>query len=628
MEKRTLLAFLLVFVVLIGWSLLVEKPRQSARMEQAREERARRLAVAESLAALGDTTGARAALEGRPRESAPDTAARPEAPARTRAQETGGAQAPEAKPGRAFSHAIPDTVDPFEPAAVITSDRYRAEIGRVGGALTSWRLLEFNAPDGGPVELVKRRPVHPNPDRRNVVYEPPRDFAPGGPHVGLCGPYGVEWLSDVVFEREDGLDRDIVLGRGNPAATVTLRAVSGSLEVTKTYVFHRDRYEFEAEIRVRGIGPADEIDAYRVGWLGGLSTTERDVGRDLGASNVAAMVGADMRREGVRGLDRGETKQAEGTVRWAGVQTKYFILAMIPRKVRSGEVEIWGDGDLGIGQVAVQYPVRDLQERASSDLEVYFGPIDYNRLKAYDVGLEKTVNLGPKILRAFSSLVLSGLLLVHKAIPNYGLVIIVMSVLTKVLFYRLTHKSMKSMKDMQKVQPKLAALREKYKDDRQKLNEATMKLYKEHKINPLGGCLPLLLQMPVFIALYRVLANTIELRGAPFVLWINNLAAEDTLFYLPFSIPFLGDQFNPLPLLMGVTTLLQSFMGGSPTGGGGPEGMPGATSAMKWIMPGFMLFIFYHMPSGLVLYWLVNNLLSIAQQWYINKGETEAPASA
>jgi len=196
-----------------------------------------------------------------------------------------------------------------------------------------------------------------------------------------------------------------------------------------------------------------------------------------------------------------------------------------------------------------------------------------------------------------------------------------MSALTKVLFYRLTHKSFKSMKQMQDLQPRLAALKEKHKDDRQKLSEETMKTYKEAGVNPLGGCLPMLLQMPVFIALFSVLRNTIEVRQAPWMLWINDLSQQDVLFTMPFSLPLIGSAFSLLPLIMGGSMFLQSKIGG---------GIAGPTSAtqpagLTYLMPIMFTFLFYKMPSGLVIYWIVNTVLSVAQQWYINKGGPDEP---
>jgi YidC/Oxa1 family membrane protein insertase len=252
---------------------------------------------------------------------------------------------------------------------------------------------------------------------------------------------------------------------------------------------------------------------------------------------------------------------------------------------------------------------------------MYMGPIDFDVLKSLGRGLEKNVDLGHKYFRPVSGAVLWSLLKLHKVIPNYGLVIIVLSIFTKVLFYRLTHKSFKSMRDMQALQPRLQALKEKYKNDRQKISQETMKLYKEAGVNPLGGCLPMLLQMPVFIALFNVLRNTIELRQAPFVGWINDLSQQDVLFRLPVALPILGSAVSVLPIAMGASMLLQSRIGGSIAG---PESSAAQSKMLQYMLPIVFTVLFYSMPSGLVIYWIVNTVLSVGQQYYINKGAAKA----
>jgi YidC/Oxa1 family membrane protein insertase len=255
-----------------------------------------------------------------------------------------------------------------------------------------------------------------------------------------------------------------------------------------------------------------------------------------------------------------------------------------------------------------------LSEGTQERLNIHIEGISAHELEKFDVGLEQSVDLG--WLRFLSVLALKSMMFLRKFIPNYGWIIILMSVITKILFYRLTHKSFKSMKDMQKLQPKIKELQNKYKDNKEELQKRTMKLYKEAGVNPLGGCLPLVFQMPVFIALFGALRNTIELRNAPFMLWINDLSSPDVLFNFGFTVPFLGDSFHLLPILMGGAMVLQSKLGGSPTGGSAP---PGQTKMMTTMMPILFTFMFYSMPSGLVLYWIVNNILTILQQYYAHR---------
>jgi YidC/Oxa1 family membrane protein insertase len=201
--------------------------------------------------------------------------------------------------------------------------------------------------------------------------------------------------------------------------------------------------------------------------------------------------------------------------------------------------------------------------------------------------------------------------LCYQLIPNYGVAIIVISAISKLAFYRLTHQSIKSMKDMKKVQGELEEIRKKYKNDPRRMQEATMALYKKNKINPMAGCLPMLLQMPLLYALNNLLSRTIELRGAPFLLWIRDLSAPDVLFRLPFSLPFIGSHVAALPIILGIATYLQMKA----------TTIDPKQQALLYMMPVFMTVIFFNFPAGLVLYWLVNTVLTIAQQYLIDRKE-------
>ncbi|MBU4153552.1 MAG: membrane protein insertase YidC, partial [Proteobacteria bacterium] len=221
--------------------------------------------------------------------------------------------------------------------------------------------------------------------------------------------------------------------------------------------------------------------------------------------------------------------------------------------------------------------------------------------------LDKVINFGWFDVIAKPTLFLLNFL--HHYLHNYGVAIILVTIIFKLLFWPISHKGMKSMKTMQKIQPKMAKLREKYKDDTERLNQEMMTLYKTYKVNPLGGCLPMILQIPVFFALYKVLLQTIELRHAPFMLWITDLSAPDRL-YIGFDIPGLGG-IPVLTLLMGASMFLQQKM--TPT-----TGDPTQAKIMMFL-PVIFTFMFLNFASGLVLYWFVNNLLSIVQQYFINR---------
>jgi YidC/Oxa1 family membrane protein insertase len=236
----------------------------------------------------------------------------------------------------------------------------------------------------------------------------------------------------------------------------------------------------------------------------------------------------------------------------------------------------------------------DTHKTFSSSL--YLGPKDLEQLEKGEGELGRAIDFG--FFDPVAKPMLFILNLFYKFIPNYGLAIIFLSIAIKVIFWPLTHKSQKSMKEMQKIQPKIAELKEKYKDNKEELNRKTMEFYRTNKVNPLGGCLPILIQIPVFFALYRVLLNSIELRHAPFIsFWINDLAAKDPTYISP--------------LLMGASMFMQQKM--TPT-----VGDP-AQAKIMLVMPIMFTFMFLSFPSGLVIYWLVSNVLSIVQQYYINK---------
>jgi YidC/Oxa1 family membrane protein insertase len=242
---------------------------------------------------------------------------------------------------------------------------------------------------------------------------------------------------------------------------------------------------------------------------------------------------------------------------------------------------------------------------------LYAGPKEYDILKTLNVGLEHIIDFGFFSILAVPLFWL--LKLFYGLIGNYGWAIMLLTIVTRIPFIPLINKSQKSMKKMQEVQPRMAEIKEKYKKDPQRMQKEMMEIYKTHKVNPLGGCLPMLLQIPVFFALYKILLITIELRSAPFMLWIKDLSAPDTLFgHLPAALPLIGGfAVGPLPIVMGATMIIQQKMT--------PSSLDPAQNKMMMFMPVIFTFLFLNFASGLVLYWLVNNIFSITQQFYVNR---------
>jgi len=301
---------------------------------------------------------------------------------------------------------------------------------------------------------------------------------------------------------------------------------------------------------------------------------------------------------------KGHKEEKTGETSWVASKSKYFASAMVCQSRRGSGfyIDIAEMPEKHDDKIVNRRLITNGIKMASSSngqltdkFMIYIGPIDYYILKGYNVGLETIVDMGWRILQPFSRVLLWLLVQLHKIIPNYGFVLILFSVFIKVILFPLSRKSTTSMAKMQEVQPKILELREKYKKDPKKMNTEVMKLYKEHGVNPVGGCLPLLLQMPLFFALYQVLNATIELRGANFILWIKDLSQQDPLYILP--------------VLMGITMFVQQKM----------TMKDPKQQMMVYLMPAVMTFVFLSMPAGLVLYWTMFNILSFAEQLYVKR---------
>jgi len=289
-------------------------------------------------------------------------------------------------------------------------------------------------------------------------------------------------------------------------------------------------------------------------------------------------------------------KRYDKNVQWAGFADKYFLNSILADTNSIASVEL-KKNTAGFLESVASSPQLTINAGQSVSVtnRLFVGPKDIDILKAQGNDLVQSLDLG--WFAALSKPLLYSLKFFYGYVGNYGLAIIIITIILKALFFPLTHKSYKSMKDMQKIQPKMTALKEKYKNDRDAMNKAVMELYREHKVNPMGGCLPMVVQIPVFFALYKALMFSIELRHAPFFFWVTDLADKD-----PYYIT---------PVIMGITMFVQQKMT--------PSQMDPMQQKMMLALPVVFTFMFISFPSGLVLYWLVNNILTIGQQMYINK---------
>lgn len=297
----------------------------------------------------------------------------------------------------------------------------------------------------------------------------------------------------------------------------------------------------------------------------------------------------------------------QGKVSWSGYVDNYFMAAVAPVSANAHSVTLQGSEQQVRNIVSEGLFTLGNGESKTFDYALYFGPKKLKMLEPAGHDFAGAVNFGWFDLLAKPMLWLLNFF--HQFSGNYGVAIILLTVLIKLAFWPITQKGMKSMKNMQKLQPKIAKLRERFKDDPAMMNQEMMALYKTYKVNPVGGCLPMLIQIPFFFALYRVLMASIELRHAPFMLWINDLSAPDRL-WIGFDLPYLHG-IPVLTLLMGASMYLQQKM--TPT-----TADPTQAKIMQFL-PVVFTFMFLNFASGLVLYWFVNNLLSILQQYLINR---------
>ncbi len=436
---------------------------------------------------------------------------------------------------------------------------------------------------------------------------------------------------DVVFMNKDG--KEIHLNRFNMYAdfpdhqSVNLTESGDSAfvfqfylpvrngKIVKTIRFYPDKYSVDVEVRFENLRDYVINRKYGLAWKNGLPPTEENIRDDLNYSRAFVYMAEEL--EGFDANDKYKEESFKGRVDWVAVRTKYFLSAIIPQQPERtigatlGGVKTKEDGIEHKRFTAALETEYQPVDQYSDNFTVYLGPLDYYILKKYGVNLQVLVmnkDWYERLFRPISLIIIPAFQFLYRFIPNYGFVIIVFSILIKLILYPLTKKSYQSMSEMQYLQPKMTELREKYKNDPQRLNREMMRLYKEHGVNPLGGCLPTLLQMPLLFALFIVFRSTIQLRGQPFIGWITDLSRPDKL-PLGVHLPLIGDNIHVLPILMGLTMIWQSKISMTD-----PK-----QKMMVYFMPIFMIFIFYSLPSGLNLYYAVFNLLSMIQTHYIKK---------
>lgn len=416
--------------------------------------------------------------------------------------------------------------------------------------------------------------------------------------------------------------------KDNDSLTInyTLKVDENS-SIVKSYTIKENDYAARCDIQLNNMQDIISSERYDLVWANGISFVEQNSVDEATYSNASAYSGDEQVIVNVS-RDEVSKKEINGKVDWLGVRNKYFAVIIAPKNPSSeGGAYIEGiekaaGNESGVRKyynVSLKVPFNNSNYQKNSFL-VYIGPVDYNILKEYGRKFESIVDFGSLfglkvIIRPISEYLLLPLFkFLHIFIPNYGVVIIVFSLIIKILLYPLTKSSFKSMKKMQLLQPKIAELKEKLKDDPQKLNKETMRLYSTYGINPAGGCLPMLLQMPILVALWGLFNVAVELRQQPFAFWITNLSSPDVIFHLPFEIPLFGiNQVSGLALLLGITMFIQQKMSVKDP----------SQQALVYVMPVMFTLMFMGFPSGLNLYYFMFNLFSIIQQYWVNHSKSD-----
>lgn len=414
----------------------------------------------------------------------------------------------------------------------------------------------------------------------------------------------VSGMKDALFSL-DVESAEITVSDRPHSLTFTWVSPTG-MSVHKRYTFSPDSYRIGLDLTVNN--PSEQAFQARP-YLSILHPVANKK-QTYGFEGPSALINGKLHEVSIKKIPDQNTLQ--GRIAWVSLQDRYFMASIIPEEESDAVMRLALVGD---GIVEAQYLGPEVVvvpgTQKSIAYNLFMGPKNIRILKSLGHELSRAIDFG---MFDFIAKPLVWLLnFIYGFIPNYGVAIIILTIITKILLWPLGNKSYKSMNEMKKLQPLMAEIREKHKNDKKKMNEEVMGLYKTYKINPVGGCLPMVAQIPIFFALYRMLYQAIELRHAPFFLWIDDLSAPDRLFDFGFSIPFMDPPYGipVLTIIMGATMFLQQKM--SP-----PPGDP-TQAKMMMFLPLVFTVIFINFSSGLVLYWLVNNVLSIAQQYYISK---------
>ena len=477
--------------------------------------------------------------------------------------------APAAVPGAPSSSVSGDLADQD---VTVETDLVKAVFSNRGAVIKSWELKRYHTEDAK------------HPQQIQLVPRDPKGGSPVPPlEVQVADPKLQQRLDHALYRVSQN---SLILNEAQSAGEIDFSYTDPDTgaHIEKRVTFANNSYLVDLQIRSSGItGPT-------ILWMGtGFGIHKWEEGY-VGFIGPATLINGK--------LDKATPDKEDirtGQVSWAALQDKYFLAAAIPADELAHQVIVRKEGDK---LVDMGLQTQTVNGTVSMSYRLFVGPKEYDTLKRLGIGLEDTIDFGWfiygswSIVRAVAKPLFYAIRYLYQITHNYGVAIILITVGIKLLLAPLAYKSYKSMKQMAAVQPDLQALQKKHADDRERLNKELIKLYKDKKVNPVGGCLPMFIQIPIFVALFNILYMTIELRQAPFILWIKDLSVQDPYYVLP--------------ILMGVTMFIQQKIQ--------PTTMDPKQAQIMLILPIFLTFLFITFPAGLVLYWLTNNVLTILQQ--------------
>jgi YidC/Oxa1 family membrane protein insertase len=569
MDRNFVLACALSLAVLVGWMFLTGDPNREQRSRGIPPEKPQ---VPDS---IDDSF----------EETTPSTSAPPLARAAERASPTPALQ--------------PDRIEVAERRILIDAPLYTVELTNRGAGISSWKLKEFRETSDRAAPVIDL-----------VTGETGRTASFSTPFAEL----EVGNLADRVFE--------VV---GEDVSSVSFETRENGVAIRKTFNFEPDSYSFRLLIEVLNDSTAELAPRFQID----IPAYQEDAD-DFREQALAALEDGSRVTTPLKGLGRSGFFQSftggkaelyrdyVGPIDWAGIQTTYFLTAILPDNPSQANVRMAAlePGVSGVTQLSFDETTLPAGRSIAREFRVYMGPKEMERLEAFGGETAHAIDLGWSWVEPLTSFFSVILKMLYSVVPNYGIAIIILTILVRIVTAPLTIKQMRSMERMRALSPKLKEIQAEFADDRQKQSEKTMALYKSEGVNPLGGCLPMLLQFPVFIGLFYALRSTIQLRQAPFFGWIDDLSVPESLF----EIPGLGLPVRVLPLIMGASMVLQQKI--TPM-----QADPAQAKMMMTVMPIMMTVIFYQFPSGLVLYWMVSNILAIAHQLWIGRGLRAKTAS-